>query len=193
MKQKVSVRLSERAVERLTAVAQELGVSRSSIFETALDRFFDSEGNQSVGGTLSRRLDRMSRQLTQLDCDLRVASETVALHARYHLTIAPLLRPADQGAACALGHERFEEFAAQVARRVHLGTPLMRETMDRLIVTTPDLFALEPCAALGKHVEVHAPDARPSIATNEQSELSAAGREDGSHGGFPEQGGNPSR
>jgi hypothetical protein len=65
--------------------------------------------------------------------------------------------------------------------------------MDRLIVTTPDLFAPEPCAALGKDVEVQEPDARPSIATNEQSELSAAGREDGSNGGFPEQGGNPSR
>jgi Ribbon-helix-helix protein, copG family len=193
MKQKISVRLSERVVERLTAVAKELGVSRSSILETALDRFFDSEGNQSEGSTLSRRLDRMSRQLTQLDCDLRVASETVALHARYHLTIAPFLRPADQRAACALGHERFEEFAAQVARRVHLGAPLMRETMDRLIVTTPDLFALEPCAPLGKHVEDQEPDARPSIATNEETELSAAGREDGSNGGFPEQGGNPSR
>jgi hypothetical protein len=193
MKQKISVRLSERVVEHLTAVAKELGVSRSSILETALDRFFDSEGNQSDGGTLSRHLDRMSRQLTQLDCDLRVASETVALHARYHLTIAPLLQAADQRAACALGHERFEEFAAQVARRVHLGAPLMRETMDRLIVTTPNLFALEPCTPLGKHVENDEPDARPSFATSEESELSAAGREDGSNGDFPEERGNPSR
>ena len=55
----------------------------------------------------------------------------------------------------------------------------MRETMDRLIVTTPDLFALEPCTPLGKQVEDHEPDARTSIATNEESELSAAGREDG--------------
>ena len=29
-------------------------------------------------------------------------------------------------------------FAAQIGRRLHLGTPLMRETMDRLTTTNPD-------------------------------------------------------
>jgi Arc/MetJ-type ribon-helix-helix transcriptional regulator len=189
MKRKVSVRLSEQVVERLAVAARGLGVSRSSVVEAALDRYLDSDGDQSDDATLGR-LDRMSRQLTQLDCDLRVASETVALHARYHLTVTPPLRATDQRAACALGRERFEEFAAQVARRVHLGTPLMRETMDRLIATSPDLFAhdLEQGVPPGAQVADHEPGIPASIATSEESELSAAGREDGSNGGFSEEG-----
>ena len=98
MKRKVSVRLSEQVVERLAVAARGLGVSRSSVVEAALDRYLDPDGDQSDGATLSR-LDRMSRQLTQLDCDLRVASETVALYARYHLTVTPPLRATDQPAA----------------------------------------------------------------------------------------------
>ena len=77
----------------------------------------------------------LSRQLEQLDRDLRIANETAALHARFHLAVTPLLPAAAQGAACALGAERFEEFAAQVGRRVDLGIPLIRETIDRVSAT----------------------------------------------------------
>jgi len=154
MKRKLSFYLSEQVAERLEGAARRLGARKSSIVEDALDRFLNPYGDESHAATPSRRLDQISRQLTQLDCDLRVVSETVALHARYHLTITPPLRAADQRAACDLGGERFETFAAQVARRVHLATPLMRETMDRLIATSPDLFAydLEQAAPFGGQV-----------------------------------------
>jgi hypothetical protein len=79
-----------------------------------------------------RRLSLMCRQLEQLDQNLRIVSETVALQARYQLAVTPPLPAAALRAACALGSERFDEFATQVGRRVQSGTSLMQETMDRL-------------------------------------------------------------
>jgi hypothetical protein len=56
----------------------------------------------------------------------------VALQARYQLAVTPPLPPAALRAACALGAERFDEFATQVGRRVQSGASLKQETMDRL-------------------------------------------------------------
>jgi sugar phosphate permease len=66
---------------------------------------------------------------------LKLVGETVAMHARYHLTVTPPLPDAAQPAACRLGAARFDEFAAQVGKRVEEGRPLMRETLDRLATT----------------------------------------------------------
>jgi MFS family permease/predicted DNA-binding protein len=141
MKRKISVRLSEEIVERLEAAAQRPGANKTTILEAALDRFLDP-GVETIGdATLLRRLDGMSRQLEQLEHGLKIVNETVALHARYHLAIMPPLPQSQQRAACALGLERFEEFAAQVGRRVRLGMQLMRETMDRLSTGGPHLLA----------------------------------------------------
>jgi MFS family permease len=69
-------------------------------------------------------------------------AETVALHARYHLAVMPPLPQPQQRAACKLGDERFKVLAEQVDRRVRLGQPLIRETIDRLNCT--DRGGLEP-------------------------------------------------
>jgi hypothetical protein len=142
MKRKISVRLPELVAKRLEAAAAAPGARKSSIVEAALDLFLASETDVS-DSAIARHLKRLSRRLDELQSDLKIVGETVALHARYHLTIAPRLRVADQLDACAIGSERFEEFAAQVARRVHLDNPLMRETMDRILATRPNLFAHE--------------------------------------------------
>ena len=137
MKRKISVRLSELIVERLEVAASVPGARKSSIVEAALDLFLEADASESA---LARHLKRISRQLDELQSDLKIVGETVALHARYHLTVTPPVRVADQPAACAIGSQRFEEFAAQVARRVHLDAPLMRETMDHILATRPNLF-----------------------------------------------------
>ena len=149
MKRKISVRLSEAIVERLEAAAQRPGANKTTILEAALDRFLDPGAETIDDATLLRRLDGMSCQLDQLEHGLRIVNETVALHARYHLAITPPLPQSQQRAACALGLERFEEFAAQVGRRVRLGMPLMRETMDRLGTRGPHLLARKEGAEVG--------------------------------------------
>ncbi len=193
MKRKISVQLSEQIAARLEAAAERPGANKSAIVEAALDRFLDADHERVDDVALSRRLNWMSRQLEQLDRDLRVVSETAALHARYHLTVSPPLPVAEQRAACVLGSERFEVFAAQVGRRVHLGTPLMRETMDRLSETSPDLFArdIEEGAPLGAKFTDREPGVPAPSVVDEEPELSAAAREGGSNGGFPEE--SPSR
>jgi hypothetical protein len=137
----------------------------------------------------------MNRQLEQLDRDLRIVSEIVALHARYQLTITPPLPPSEQRAACALGLERFEVFAAQVGRRVHLETPLMRETMDRVNELSPDLFArdLEEGAPLGATFTDREPVTPAPSVLEQEPELSAAAGEGGSNGGLPKESRSPSQ
>ena len=195
MKRKVTVQLSEQVAERLEAVAEQRGTSKAAIVESALERLLSPDAESVDDATLLRRLNWMSRQLEQLERDLRIVNETVALHTRYHLTITPPVPQAQQHAACALGQERFEIFAAQVGRRVHLGTPLMRETMDRLSATNPDLFARDigEGAPLGASSLDTDQDAPVSTAVSTEPELSAAAQEDGSNGGFPGQEQNLSR
>jgi predicted DNA-binding protein len=190
MKQKVTVQLSERIIERLKAAAARQGATKTAIVEAVLDNFLSSQVDalESVkdGATL-RRLNWMSRQLEQLERDLRIVNEVVALHARYHLTVTPPLPSSQQPAACALGLERFEAFAAQVGRRVHLRAPLMRETLDRLCATSPELFArdIEEDAPLGTPAPDPSQDQAQAAALDVEPELCAAAREGGSNAGFP--------
>jgi MFS family permease len=131
MKPRIGVYLSEGMAARLAEAATRPGVTKSALVETALDRLLGSDEDSSDTATLARQFATMSGQLEQLDRNLRIVNETVALHARFHLAVTPLLPAAAQEAACALGAERFEEFAAQVERRVDRGVPLIQETIDR--------------------------------------------------------------
>ncbi len=131
MKPRIGVYLSEGMAARLTDAAKRPGATKSALVEVALDRLLGSDEDFSDTTTLARQLAVMSCQLEQLDRNLRVVNETVALHARFHLAVTPILPATEQQAACALGAERFEEFAAQVERRVDRGVPLIQETIDR--------------------------------------------------------------
>ena len=132
MKPRIGIYLSEGAAARLAQAATRPGATKSALVEAALDRLLGSDDDVSDAATLARQLSAMSGQLEQLDRNLRIVSETVALHARFHLTVTPILPATAQGEACAVGAERFEEFAAQVERRVDQGAPLIQETIDRI-------------------------------------------------------------
>ncbi len=132
MKPRIGVYLSNRMAARLAEAATRPGVTKSAVVEEALDRLLGSEDDFSDTATLARQFAAMSGQLKQLDLNLRIVNETVALHARFHLAVTPSLPAAAQEAACALGAERFEEFAAQVERRVDRGVSLIQETTDRV-------------------------------------------------------------
>ena len=58
----------------------------------------------------------MGQKLERIERDLGFVNETVALHARYHLTMAPPMPQAQQRAACILGLERFERKLEQIQR-----------------------------------------------------------------------------
>jgi hypothetical protein len=193
MKPRVGVYLSEGMAARLAAAARRPGATKSALVEAALDRFLGSDEDISDAATVAHRFTELSSQLEQLDRGLRIVNETVALHARFHLAVTPPMPAATQRASCVLGAERFNEFAAQVGRRVDLGLPLMRETIDRLGTTRPVLPARDSGQGgrSGMTSTDYEPSHRASTAFDDVSQHSAAVREDGSIGGFPGRTGRP--
>jgi MFS family permease len=189
MKPRIGVYLSQDLAARLAVAvaAQRPGITRSALVEAALDRFLgsDDEGNEL---SVNHRLGMMSRQLELLGRDLRVVSETVALQARFHLAVTPPLPATTVLEACALGAERFDEFAAQVGRRVHQGTSLMRETIDRLAAARQKF----PTSHFGEGTpQTGSPRREPDLSAEGASERVPAAGEDGSHSNFPGQRGIP--
>jgi Ribbon-helix-helix protein, copG family len=185
MKPRVGVYLSEGMAARLAEAAKRPGATKSALVEAALDRFLGSDDDIGDTGSVGRHLAGLSRQIEQLDRNLRIANETVALHARFHLAVTPLLPAAAQGAACALGAQRFEEFAAQVGRRVDQRISLIKETIDRATAGRLDAPGPDPTDGDPIGAGYAEEDVRASAAADEAFEQIAAVREDGSNGGFP--------
>jgi predicted transcriptional regulator len=188
MKRKLSIRLAPQLFEQLQVAAESQAVSKTAIIEAALKRFVSSTPQCDNATGFLRQFQSMGQKLDQIERDLRLVNETVTLHARYHLTVMPPMPQAQQRAACVLGLERFEAFAAQVGMRVRLGTPLMRETIDRLGATTPHEVALrlEEGALLGTPVSETNHEVAPFTTRGVRPALLAAAREDGSNGRFRE-------
>src|SRR6266850_6653257 len=184
MKRKVSVRLSPLLFERLQAAAESRASTKTAIIEAALARLLSREAQCDNETKLLRKFESMGQKLDQMERDLRLVNETVTLHARYHLTVMPPMPQAQQRAACVLGLERFEAFAAQVEMRVRLGTPLMKETIDRLGATTSHMVALRLVedALLGTPVPESDRKVASLTARAARPEFSAAAREGGSNG-----------
>src|SRR5258705_2076439 len=176
MKPRVGVYLSECMAARLAEAAKHPRATKSALVEAALDRFLGSDDDIDDTATVAHHLAGLSRQLEQLDRNLRIANETAALHARFHLAVTPLMPAGEQGAACALGAERFEEFAAQVGRRVDLAFPLIRETIDRVSATRTTPFAEGEPAGTGS--TGYEPGVQASSVVDDASVKIAAVRED---------------
>src|SRR6266481_4020889 len=178
MKPRVGVYLSESTAARLAEAAKNPRATKSALVEAALDRYFGSDDAIGDTAAVSRHLAGLSRQLEELDRNLRIANETAALHARFHLAVTPLMPIGEQGAACALGAERFKEFAAQVARRVDLGIPLIRETIDRVSAARATPFTRAEGESSDTGPTVYEPDVQASSIVDDASVSIAAVRED---------------
>ncbi|MEH2545646.1 MFS family permease/predicted transcriptional regulator [Bradyrhizobium sp. AZCC 2262] len=129
-RRKVTVRLSEGVCGRLDVATDRPGVGKSMLVEAALEHFLNPA--TSVEALLRENLDDIHARFDDLARDMQMIAETVALHARYHLTVMPPVPESRQREAVILGNERFKVLAEQVDRRVREGRPLMQETIDRL-------------------------------------------------------------
>jgi predicted MFS family arabinose efflux permease len=126
-RRKVTVRLSEGVCGRLDVATDRPGIGKSILVEAALERFLNPV--PSVESQLRERFDDMHARFDHLERNMRMIAETVALHARYHLTVVPPLPESQQREAILLGDERFKVLAEQVDRRVREGRPLIQETI----------------------------------------------------------------
>jgi hypothetical protein len=127
---KVTVRLTEELYNRFSTATERPGLGKSMLVEAALERFLSPA--PSVEDIVHERFDDMDYRFDRLEHDVRMMAETIALHARYHLSVMPPLPPARQQEAAVLGDERFKVLAEQVDRRVRSDRPLMQETIGRL-------------------------------------------------------------
>lgn len=157
MKRKICVYVSEETVARLAVAAGQRGATKSGLVGAALNQFLDAAEESDDHSDMDERLGQMGQQLDHLARELRLVSDTVAMHARYHLAVTPPLPDAVQPAACRLGAARFDEFAAQVGRRVNRDKPLIRETLDRI--------------SAKNHERVSSGDQGPSCATEQDGHV----------------------
>lgn len=76
---------------------------------------------------MTRRLDRLGRQMDGLDEDLAVLGETLSLFVQFWLTITPPISDTGQSSARAKGVERFEGFIQTLGKRLATGDRFLKE------------------------------------------------------------------
>ena len=102
-------------------------VSKSAIVEAAVMSYLSGDSTDQLEAAMSRRLDKLGRQIDALDLDLAVLGETVAQFIHFWLTITPPLSGTAQSAARAKGAERFEGFMQNLGRRLATGDRFLKE------------------------------------------------------------------
>ncbi len=144
MKPRLNIHVRQVLFEKVETLAKQPGQTKSAVVEAALLEFFSRKAEERYDGALIRRLDRLTRQYDQLDRNLSVTSETIALFVRFYLTVAPPMGHVDQDAARALGKERFDYFILQLARRLAGGKNMIRDVLEEVRAKEEVLNPAEP-------------------------------------------------
>lgn len=101
-------------------------MSQAEIVETALTSFLSPDGSERMEAALGRRIDRIVRQMENLEHAVEVGNEALALFVRFWLTANPPLPESARAAAQAQGKERYDGFVEALARRMDTGDRLLR-------------------------------------------------------------------
>jgi hypothetical protein len=102
-------------------------VSKSAIAEAAVMSYLSGDSADQLEAAMSRRLDKLGRQMDGLDEDLAVLGETLSLFVQFWLTITPPISDTAQSSARAKGVERFEGFTQTLRRRLATGDRFLKE------------------------------------------------------------------
>ena len=121
MRDRLNLSLPAELIGRINEIADRKRVTRSAVVEAAVESFLSPDHADMQEAALTRRLDRLSRQVACLERDQRITTETLALFVRFWLTITPPVAPEQQAAAQAKGRERFDGFVETLGKRVQKG------------------------------------------------------------------------
>jgi hypothetical protein len=127
---KHTIRLPVDLTRQLADHARARRVSQTAILEAALASFLSPDGADRLEATVSRRLDRLTRQLDRLEWHVELSNETLALFIRFWLTTNAPLPDTARAAAQAMGKERWEAFVASLNRRMEFGPRLKNEISE---------------------------------------------------------------
>ncbi|MGQ3080586.1 MAG: CopG family transcriptional regulator [Allorhizobium sp.] len=99
-------------------------ITRTDIVEAALASLLTPDHEERLEAVLTRRLDRLSRQLDRLEWHVELSNEGFALFVRSWLINNPPLPDAALRAAQVTGKKRWEAFVDSLSRRMELGPKL---------------------------------------------------------------------
>lgn len=138
MKVQTKVFLARDLSLALDAAARRMKRSKSEIVQTAVAAYLSAGGDEAVEAAVTRRLDRMSREIERLARDLTIANEAIALFVKAWLTATPSLATGDQKAQNAKGQERYAGFLEALSRRLASGRLLRTEVLADVPATAGD-------------------------------------------------------
>jgi hypothetical protein len=118
VKSKHTFRLSPVVAKQLAELAIRKRVSQAEIVETALTSFLSPDGSERMEAAFSRRIDRVVRQMENVEHAVEVGNEALALFVRFWLTSNPPLPDAGSAVAQAMGKDRYDGFVQALARRL---------------------------------------------------------------------------
>ncbi|GMV61441.1 MAG: hypothetical protein AMXMBFR74_06100 [Parvibaculum sp.] len=124
-------------LKQVDALAMRRKVSASAIVEAAVASFLSGDTTEKLEAAMSRRLDKLGRQIDTLDEDLAVLGETLSLFVLIWLSSTPPLPENAQAAARAKGAERFEGFMQNLGKRLASGDRFLKE-LSRDVESIPE-------------------------------------------------------
>jgi len=141
-KERLSTHISRDLHVKLKVLCDRPGVLQTDVVEAALQGFFSDERNDQRDATIIRRLEHVSRQVSRLERNDLVLTETIVLALRFMFSITPPLAPGDRKAALALSARRFEDFTDRLARQLSSGRRILEEALEDVIPEPGDFASL---------------------------------------------------
>jgi hypothetical protein len=140
MKTKIGIYLDEDVAGRFRIAVRQPAATKSALVNEALRRFLNPpEGAPSE--EVFRRLTGLAKRLRQLHREMQVMTETVALFARYVLTVTPPPPENERHEAEVVGRKRYEVLIREVGRRIASDHTLVSEVIRSFALTHPELVA----------------------------------------------------
>lgn len=121
---KRTFRIDSVLARQLDERASSRRITRTDIVEAALSSLLTPDHEERLEAVLTRRLDRLSRQLDRLEWHVELSNEAFALFVRSWLINNPPLPDAALRAAQVTGKKRWEAFVDSLSRRMELGPKL---------------------------------------------------------------------
>ena len=116
MKLRLSVYVDPALMVQLNERAKRRRQSKSQVANAALESFLMSDDADCPEVATPHRLDQLTRHVDQLQGDLHIGIEALALFIRTWLSVTPLLPADPYTAAHAKGLERYEAFIRTLGR-----------------------------------------------------------------------------
>jgi hypothetical protein len=124
---KQTFRLDPELFRLLDERARSRRVARIDVLEAALASLLSPDHEEKIEAILTRRLDRLSRQLDRLEWHVELTNETLALFIRFWLINTVPMPDETMAAAQATGKKRWHSFVESLSRRMEVGPKLKEE------------------------------------------------------------------